>query len=33
MLRFVVLHDVAKPTILEGPDASLLFSAYQAIGQ
>jgi 3-dehydroquinate synthase len=33
MLRFVVLDDVGKPTILEGPDASLLFSAYQAIGQ
>jgi len=32
MLRFVVLDDIAKPTILEGPDASLLFSAYQAIG-
>jgi len=32
MLRFVVLDDVGKPTILEGPDASLLFAAYQAIG-
>ncbi|MDH6237295.1 3-dehydroquinate synthase [Cryobacterium sp. CG_9.6] len=32
MLRFVVLDDIGKPTILEGPDASLLFSAYQAIG-
>jgi 3-dehydroquinate synthase len=32
MLRFVVLDDIGKPTMLEGPDASLLFSAYQAIG-
>ncbi|KGJ79184.1 3-dehydroquinate synthase [Cryobacterium roopkundense] len=32
MLRFVVLDDIGKPTIMEGPDASLLFSAYQAIG-
>ncbi|GAB3128371.1 3-dehydroquinate synthase [Glaciibacter psychrotolerans] len=32
MLRFIVLDDVGKPTVLEGPDASLLFMAYQAIG-
>ena len=32
MLRFVVLDDIGKPTMMEGPDASLLFSAYQAIG-
>lgn len=31
MLRFVVLSDVAKPTILNVPDTSLLFSAYQEI--
>lgn len=32
MLRFIVLDDVAKPTVLEGPDASLLFAAYQEVG-
>ncbi|NII50703.1 3-dehydroquinate synthase [Frigoribacterium endophyticum] len=32
MLRFIVLDDVAKPTVLTGPDASLLFMAYQEIG-
>ncbi|WP_111720133.1 3-dehydroquinate synthase [Homoserinimonas sp. OAct 916] len=32
MLRFIVLDDVGKPTVLEGPDASLLFAAYQEIG-
>jgi 3-dehydroquinate synthase len=33
LLRFVVLDDVAKPGILEVPDASLLFAAYQEIAQ
>jgi len=32
MLRFIVLDDVAKPTVLTGPDESLLFAAYQEIG-
>ncbi|MGO4105764.1 3-dehydroquinate synthase [Leifsonia sp. YAF41] len=32
MLRFIVLDDIGKPTVLEGPDTSLLFAAYQAIG-
>lgn len=32
LLRFVVLDDVARPTILAGPDQSLLFAAYQEIG-
>jgi 3-dehydroquinate synthase len=32
MLRFIVLDDVGKPTVLEGPDTSLLFAAYQEIG-
>jgi 3-dehydroquinate synthase len=32
MLRFIVLDDVAKPTVLAGPDPSLLFAAYQEIG-
>lgn len=33
LLRFVVLDDVAKPGILEVPDTSLLFAAYQEIAQ
>ncbi|BCT76339.1 3-dehydroquinate synthase [Sinomonas cyclohexanicum] len=33
LLRFVVLDDVAKPGILEVPDTSLLFAAYQEISQ
>ena len=32
MLRFIVLDDIGKPTVLEGPDSSLLFAAYQEIG-
>ena len=32
LLRFVVLDDLARPTILAGPDESLLFAAYQEIG-
>lgn len=32
MLRFIVLDALAKPTVLEAPDASLLFAAYQEIG-
>jgi 3-dehydroquinate synthase len=32
MLRFIVLDDVAKPTVLAGPETSLLFTAYQEIG-
>ncbi|CAN5190953.1 3-dehydroquinate synthase [soil metagenome] len=32
LLRFIVLDDVAKPTVLTGPDESLLFAAYQEIG-
>lgn len=32
MLRFVVLDDLAKPTVLASPDESLLFAAYQEIG-
>jgi 3-dehydroquinate synthase len=33
LLRFVVLDDVAKPGILEVPDTSLLFAAYQEIAE
>ena len=32
MLRFIVLDDVAKPTVLNGPDQSLLFAAWQEVG-
>jgi 3-dehydroquinate synthase len=31
-LRFIVLDDIARPTVLEAPDNSLLFAAYQEIG-
>lgn len=33
MLRFIVLDDLARPTVLAGPDESLLFAAYQEIGE
>jgi 3-dehydroquinate synthase len=32
MLRFIVLDDLAKPTVLQAPDESLLFAAYQEVG-
>ncbi|TWX40693.1 3-dehydroquinate synthase [Frigoribacterium sp. ACAM 257] len=32
MLRFIVLDEIGKPTIVTGPDSSLLFAAYQEIG-
>lgn len=32
LLRFIVLDDIAKPTVLAGPDQSLLYAAYQEIG-
>lgn len=32
LLRFIVLDDIARPTVLAGPDQSLLFAAYQEIG-
>ena len=31
-LRFIVLDDLAKPTVMLAPDQSLLFAAYQEIG-
>jgi 3-dehydroquinate synthase len=31
-LRFIVLDDIAKPSILTAPDESLLFAAYTEIG-
>ncbi|GAB3650524.1 3-dehydroquinate synthase [Zhihengliuella somnathii] len=33
LLRFVVLEDLAKPGILDVPDTSLLFAAYQEIAE
>jgi 3-dehydroquinate synthase len=33
LLRFIVLDDIARPTVLAGPDQSLLFAAYQEIGR
>jgi 3-dehydroquinate synthase len=33
LLRFIVLDDLARPTVLAGPDQSLLFAAYQEIGE
>ncbi|MFC6355440.1 3-dehydroquinate synthase [Luethyella okanaganae] len=32
MLRFIVLDDLARPSVLAGPETSLLFAAYQEIG-
>ena len=32
MLRFIVLDDIGKPSVLTGPDESLLFTAYQEVG-
>jgi 3-dehydroquinate synthase len=32
MLRFIVLDDLARPTVLAGPEDALLFAAYQEIG-
>lgn len=31
MLRFVVLDDIGQPTIMQAPDESMLFAAYQEI--
>lgn len=32
LLRFIVLDDIARPTVLAGPDQTLLYAAYQEIG-
>ncbi|MCS4277103.1 3-dehydroquinate synthase [Mycetocola lacteus] len=32
MLRFIVLDDIGKPSVLTAPETSLLFAAYQEIG-
>ena len=31
MLRFIVLDEIARPTVLAAPDESLLFAAYQEV--
>ncbi|GAA1950823.1 3-dehydroquinate synthase [Microbacterium deminutum] len=33
MLRFIVLDDIARPTVLQAPDESLLFAAYQEVAR
>ncbi|MEJ1092655.1 3-dehydroquinate synthase [Microbacterium istanbulense] len=33
MLRFILLDDIAKPTVLQAPDESLLFAAYQEVAE
>lgn len=32
LLRFIVLDDIARPTVLTAPDQSLLFTAWQEVG-
>ncbi|GAA4155386.1 3-dehydroquinate synthase [Gryllotalpicola daejeonensis] len=32
MMRFIVLDEIGRPTVLRGPDESLLFAAYQEVG-
>ncbi|WP_382305679.1 3-dehydroquinate synthase [Herbiconiux sp. UC225_62] len=31
MLRFIVLDDIARPSVLQGPETALLYAAYQEI--
>ncbi|UNK72457.1 3-dehydroquinate synthase [Microbacterium sp. H1-D42] len=31
MLRFILLDDIAKPTVVQAPDETLMFAAYQEI--
>ncbi|MCR2811892.1 3-dehydroquinate synthase [Microbacterium sp. zg.Y1090] len=33
MLRFIVLDDIGRPTVLQAPDESLLFAAYQELSE
>ncbi|WP_394280290.1 3-dehydroquinate synthase [Microbacterium sp.] len=33
MLRFIVLDGIGKPTVMQAPDESLLFTAYQEIAE
>jgi 3-dehydroquinate synthase len=32
-LRFIVLDEIGKPAVMQAPDQSLLFAAYQEIGE
>ena len=32
MMRFIVLDEVGKPSVLAGPEEALLFAAYQEVG-
>lgn len=32
MIRFIVLDDVGRPSVLAGPDEALLYAAYQEVG-
>jgi 3-dehydroquinate synthase len=32
MLRFIVLDDIGKPSVLNGPEDATLFTAYQDVG-
>lgn len=32
MIRFIVLDDVGRPTVLAGPDEAMLYAAYQEVG-
>ena len=32
MIRFIVLDDVGKPSVLAGPDEAMLYAAYQEVG-
>lgn len=32
-LRFIVLDDIAKPTVLTAPTSEMLFTAYQEIAE
>jgi len=33
MLRFIVLDDLARPSVMQAPDESLLFAAYQEVAE
>ena len=33
MLRLIVLDDIARPTVMQAPEESLLFAAYQEVAQ
>jgi 3-dehydroquinate synthase len=32
MMRFIVLDEVGKTSVLAGPEEALLFAAYQEVG-